>query len=44
MTKIYSHDYCENYTKYDCCKKFHESNMSKRVYLCECHIRNGDVE
>lgn len=43
MTKIYSHN-CEYYIeKYDACRKFKESNMSRRVKLCECPMRNGDL-
>lgn len=45
MTKIYSHGDCEYYTeKYDECRKFHESNMSRRVKLCECPMRRGNIE
>lgn len=45
MSKIYSHGNCDFYNpKWDECKKFHESNMSKRVRLCECSMRNGGDE
>ena len=45
MTKIYSHGNCEYYIeKYDACRKFHESNMSRRVKLCGHSMRKGDVE
>ena len=46
MTEKQTHRYCKYYVwKYDACLKFHESNMSERIRLCECSMRNGgDVE
>lgn len=46
MTEKQTHYPCKHYVlKYDACLKFHESNMSERIRLCECSMRNsGDVE
>ena len=46
MTEKQTHYPCKHYVlKYDECLKFYESNMSERIRLCECSMRNGgDVE
>lgn len=44
MTEKQSHYGCKYYIlQYDDCLKFHESNMSQRIKLCECSIRAGDL-
>lgn len=44
MTEKQSHYGCKYYIlQYDECLKFHESNMSQRIKLCECSMRVGDL-